>query len=77
MNTQVTTTQIKRLKKEWELIAKEDLIFDFIKETGVFYAFCSELASLRLLKTYRDSKGADCGFSKVLNLHFFRLQTTL
>jgi hypothetical protein len=77
MNTQTTKNQLKRLKKEWELITKEEINFDFIEETGTFYAFGSELASLRLLKEYRNAKGADCGYSKNLKMHFFRLQTTL
>ena len=46
----VTENQIKRLKADWEKIAKETLEVEYIN--GTFYATGSELATLRLYKQY-------------------------
>jgi len=64
-----------RIKKDWEHTAKESIDVQLINNT--FYGFCSEIASLRLLKKYRNSIKADCGFSDNLKSFYFRLETTL
>ena len=66
-----TQNQIERLKEDWTKIAGENVEVEIVVET--IYGFCSELASLRLLKYYRLSKNADCGFSENLKKHFFSL----
>lgn len=66
-----TNTQKERLSKEWSSIAKEKIEVEVIKDS--IYAFCSELASLRLLKKYRLSSNADCGYSENLKTFYFRL----
>lgn len=56
----------------WEPIAEESLEIEDIK--GTFYAFGSELATLRLLKTYRHTDSAAAGYSKNLKKFYFRLE---
>jgi len=63
--------QLKRLKTDWEEIAKEYLKIELVKNT--VYGFCTELASLRLLKKYKFSKNVDSGFSKNMNSFYFSL----
>ena len=69
----ITTQQEKRVKKDWEVIAKETLDIKIIDDT--IYAFCSEIASLRLLKAFRNTDKADCGFSVNTGNFYFRLET--
>ena len=43
METISVTTAIKRLEKDWSIIAKEPVKVEVIND--VFYGFCSELGS--------------------------------
>jgi hypothetical protein len=74
----VTSSQAKRLKSDWEKIAKEGIEVEEIK--GTFYGFGSELATLRLLKKYTANgqtanKKIKADYSNGRNSHFFRLET--
>lgn len=60
-----------RAKKEWEKISKEPLEVEKIK--GTVYAFGSELATLRLLKKFRDIKKARADYSTNLKKFYFSL----
>jgi hypothetical protein len=65
---------ILKAKQEFETHAKEAL--DVQSLGGALYAFGSELACLRLAKTYRScGDRADSGFSQNLNSWYFRLET--
>lgn len=66
-----TAAQIARLAQDWKRIASETVEVEQIGNT--FYGFASELATLRLLKAYRTTDAADCGFSENLGRFFFRL----
>jgi len=72
----ITEQQMNRVKSEWSKIAEENLDIEFIN--GAFYAFGSELATLRLLKSFRH-KGDDIesDYSEHLQKFFFRLETSL
>lgn len=59
------------IKDNWQIITKEKLEVELIN--GVIYAYCSELASLRLLKEFRKVKTADCGYSANLETYYFSL----
>ena len=67
----MTNDQLKRIKNDWEEIAKEYLKIELVKDT--IYAFCSELAALRLAKKYKFGKNVDSGFSKNLDSFYFSL----
>ena len=65
---------IHKVKQEFETHAKETL--DVQSLGGALYAFGSELACLRLTKTYRHcGDRADSGFSQNLKTWYFRLET--
>lgn len=70
------THDIKNLEKrasvEWSRLAGEAVNVEDIK--GVMYAFGSEMATFRLLRAFRWSDKADCGFSAVRQSHYFRLE---
>lgn len=66
----ITDSQIQRVKKTWEDIAKEPLEI----QTGEtvsdpIYAYGSELAVLRLFKAMHVN--GKCGFSENLNSWYF------
>lgn len=68
----ITEAQFKRTVKELEKHAGEkatEIRFD----DGAFYFFGSELATLRLLKTYRNTPDADASYSKNLRTFYFYL----
>ena len=69
---EITTRQIESTKRDLERISKENVTIEVICDT--IYAYCSELASLRLLKAYRKAENADCGFSEDLNTFYFRIE---
>ena len=69
----ITERQIESARLDLGRIAKENVIVEVIGST--IYAYCSEIASLRLLKTYRKADNADCGFSENLNTFYFSLET--
>ena len=75
----VTPGQITRLKKDWEVVTKEPIEVQFIK--GTFYAYGSELATLRLFKKYSGNfKGNEKvaqGYSENLKTFYFELETNL
>jgi hypothetical protein len=75
MNIKITAENIAALAKQWAMHAGEPIEIENIQ--GTLYAFCSELGSLRLLKVYRDSDGAEQGFSEPRGCHFFRLEINL
>ena len=63
--------KLDKIKPMWEKHAKETLELQLI--SGTIYAFGSELACLRLDKTYRSHGAkADSGFSVNLNSWYFR-----
>lgn len=65
--------KLDKIKPMWEKHAKEKLELKLI--SGAIYAFGSELACLRLDKTYRShGTKADSGFSANLNTWYFRLE---
>lgn len=68
----LTQRQIEATQKDLENICKENVQLEVICET--IYAYCSELASLRLLKAYRKSENADAGYSENLKTFYFRLE---
>lgn len=73
-----TSNQVKRLRSDWERIAKEGVEVEEIK--GSFYGFGSELATLRLLKKYTANgqtanKKVRADYSKGRNKFFFVLDT--
>lgn len=66
-----TANQIARLKKTLEVFAEETLIVEEIG--GTWYAFGSELATLRLYRVYKASANVTQGFSTNLNTFYFSL----
>lgn len=65
---------IERAKVDFENIAKEPLELKSLG--GALYAFGSEIASLRLMKAYRNcGDRADSGFSENLKTWYFRLES--
>ncbi len=72
---EITANDIQRVKTNWENISKEVVKVEFI--SGTLYGYCTELASLRLLKAYRGTDKSDCGYSENLETHYFRLETDL
>ena len=70
----ITENQIQRLKNDWIDIANESLEIECIGNT--FYAHGSELATLRLFKSYNlmnKNDKARQSFSKNLNTYVFAL----
>lgn len=63
--------QLKNVKTIWERTAKESLDVEY--KGGITYAYGSELATLRLLQYFRDSKNAIAGYSKKLKQFYFSL----
>ena len=63
---------VARVKRDWERIAGETLQVQQL--TGAVYAFGSELATLRLLKEYRQSSGATANHSENRDAFYFRLE---
>ena len=53
---------IKRVKQDWDSMSGESV--DVEEIGGVVYGFGSELATLRLLSKYRDSKNFRQGYSE-------------
>lgn len=70
-----TQQQLDRLKSDWEKFAKEPVEIRYVG--GTFYAFGSELATLRLHYAYRysDKDKVTFGFSKNMEAWFFSLDT--
>lgn len=68
----ITETQIARVANDWNRHANETLEVELIG--GALYGFGSEVATLRLLKQYRNVKTANCGFSENLNKFYFVLE---
>lgn len=67
-----TNAQIARTANEWSRIANEPIT---VEQIGVaLYTFASELATLRLLKQYRNAAAADCGYSENMERFFFRIE---
>ena len=64
---------VEDLKRTLEYNAKEELVVTY-EGNGVFYAFGSELATLRLLKLYRFNKNAEQFYSENLNTFVFKLE---
>ena len=72
MKSEITASQLARLKQDCESIARESLKVESISRT--FYAYGTELACLRLLHRYRDCRGAAASYSENLNTWYFRLE---
>jgi len=71
----ITPSFEKRIKADWQVIAKENIDLQVI--SGTPYAFCSELAALRIANKYPKQilQGtAKAGFSQNRNTWFFRLE---
>ena len=64
--------QIKRFKNEVEKHAKEKMEVEYTK--GVWYAFGSELATLRLLQIYRNTPNTRVGYSTNMGKWYFSLE---
>jgi len=64
-----------QVQKDWGKITKEKITVEYI--CGVLYGFGSELATLRLLKEYKNSESAYCGYSKNMKSFYFRLDTKI
>ena len=62
---------LKRVSREWEPIAKEPLVLDYIK--GTIYGFGSEIAILRLAIKHTGNKNARHGYSENLKTWYFSL----
>ena len=71
--TTLSNAVVSSLKSDLERIAKEEITIEVIDTT--IFAYCSELASLRMLKAYRKADNADCGYSENLNTYYFTLET--
>jgi len=72
---EITKELQKRIKSEWQNIAKEEIDLQVIG--GTPYAFCSELAALRLAVKYPKQvfEGtAKAAFSKNRNTWFFVME---
>ena len=67
----ITKNQIERVKQDFEAIAKEPLAVEHID--GMLYAFGSELATLRLLKKYREVSAAEARYSSNRASFYFRI----
>ena len=70
--------QVKKVKYDWDKIAKENIVVE--KISGTFYGYGSELATLRLLQKYTANgqvanKKTRAGFSKNKNKFYFELET--
>lgn len=70
----MTEAQKARLQRDWNKIAGEEVSIE--KIGGAIYAFCSEIAALRMFHKY-NSKSARAEFSKPRNSWFFCLETSL
>jgi hypothetical protein len=67
------TTKLQRVQAEFSRHAGETVRVEDV--SGTFYAFGSELATLRLLKVYRNcGDRADAGYSDNMESHYFRLE---
>lgn len=60
-----------RIKKDWETIAKEPIAIEQICDT--IYAYCSELAALRLYHHYQGHKDVRAQYSTNLKTWYFSL----
>lgn len=73
---QYTEAQVARVKKDWERIAKEEIRLEVIG--GAVYAFCSELAALRLFYAFRYTllvgEKVKAEYSENQQTWFFRLE---
>jgi len=74
--TPATNTQIARFARDLTEMAGEPVTVDEIK--GCYYAFGSELATLRIFAKYLangsvTNSNVRVGFSKNLNTHYFSL----
>jgi hypothetical protein len=69
---EMSDQQLEKIKKMWETKAKEKLTIEDIK--GTVYAYGSELATLRLLKEYRENKKAKADYSINLKKFYFSLE---
>ncbi len=67
-----TDEDTKRVEDLWKQISGEDIKVEFI--SGSYYGYCSELASLRLLKKYRNNENASCHGSENLQTFHFCLK---
>lgn len=69
---EMSDQQLEKIKKMWEIKAKEKLTIENIK--GTVYAYGSELATLRLLKEYRGNKKARADYSINQKKFYFSLE---
>lgn len=71
----MSQAQTQRVRDEFTRRASEPVTVEEIG--GTFYAFGSELATLRLLKAYRHcGERADAGYSDNRESFYFRLEFT-
>ncbi len=70
----MTEAQKIRLQRDWNKMAGEEVAIENIG--GAIYAFCSELAALRIFHKYNCDK-ARADFSKPRNSWFFCLEVSL
>jgi len=67
----ITNNRIQRLTDNYSNIAKEAVSVEIIND--VIYVFGSELATLKLLKKFRNSKNARQDYSVNLETFYFSL----
>lgn len=70
--TQVTESQLARVKQDWDMWTKEDIKVELCNDT--IYGFCSEIASLRLLKKYRECSKAKSFYASNRETYVFALE---
>jgi len=66
---------LKRMQDMWEAMAKEPIRVEFVK--GFYYAYGSELATLRIYKNYFYSKKSYHDYNKINNEWIFSLNTDI
>lgn len=69
----VTKNVIKRVRIDWEKIAKTEVSVRFVK--GAFWGFTSELGALRLEHEYNNRAKASASYSVNLKSWMFTLET--
>jgi len=66
---------VNKVKKDWEFVAKESMNIEQIR--GTIYAYCSELAALRLYKYYGGHKDVRANYSENLQTWYFSLDLNM
>lgn len=70
---EITKNQFDRTVEMLNKMAGESMHIRF--SSGAFWAFGSELATLKLAKQYKDCDGTSQGYSVNLETHYFMLES--